>query len=109
MTENVADYNARSKAFLASLPETRKVPRIITEPAIPQGWTDHGGGLWGWLSPEGAVSVSIHVFADGSVSPPAVFGSGSFRIAARGLRQALAAQEALLDYVARRAEWEAVR
>lgn len=70
--------------------------------AVPDGWRDHGGGLWGWFSPEGAVTVSIHIYADGSTSPPAVIGAGSFRIAARGLRQALDAQAALLDYVARR-------
>lgn len=91
---------------MSALAPTRRVPRVIPEPTPPKGWTDHGGGLWGWLSPEGAVTVSIHVFPDGQTSPPAVVGTGSFRIAARGLRQAIQAQEALLDYVARRAEWE---
>lgn len=88
---------------------TRRTPRIISEPTVPERWTDHGGGLWGWVSAERAVTVSVHVFADGQVSPPAVIGTGSFRIAAAALRQACRAMEELLDYVARRAEWESLR
>lgn len=76
---------------------------------IPAGWTYHGGGLWGWMSPERVVTVSVHVYADGRVSPPAVIGTGSFAMAAQGLRQACRAMEELLDYVARRMEWEAAR
>lgn len=84
--------------------DTRRLPRP-SAPRPPDGWTDHGGGLWSWLSEARTVTASVSVNADGDVSAPHVSGVGKFWLVTTELERACAAVEALCAYLrARRVE-----
>lgn len=98
---------------MTALAITRRTPRIIPEPQIPAGWREtHLPTYWEWQSSDGTVRVLLRVDSAHALGYPHVVSAGGAApgvIAARGLRQACRAQEALLDYLAKRAEWEGQR
>jgi hypothetical protein len=81
------------------LPTSRKVLRVIVEPAPPAGWSDLGDGTWSWVSSGQSVTCSIFVRADGTVSAPQVLGVGKMWFVVTEMKRALTAVEALLDYL----------
>lgn len=71
---------------MSGLAVTRPVERPATKRR--EGWTDHGGRLWSWTSPTGAVSMSVSLDAEGNASPPSIIGVGRFHIVSQELERA---------------------
>lgn len=86
--------------------DTRRLPRPPA-PVVPDGWHDHSGGVWSWMSTGRTVSVSVHVYEDGHMSPPCVVGAGKGRLVTTELERACAAIDALCRYVRARHVWGA--
>jgi hypothetical protein len=90
--------------LLDAAPTVKQERPHIARPAQPDGWTDHGSGVWGWASE--TVTVSVTERADGDVSPPAVCGLGQFWMVAADLERAVDALKAWMKWRRDLAAWE---